>query len=98
MESALSTNKRLEAIVHGRVQGVFFRASTRDRAQALGLTGQVRNVADGTVHVIAEGSGAALEQLLHFLGDGPPHASVTKVETKWCNASDEFEQFHVLHE
>lgn len=89
--------KRLEATVSGHVQGVFFRASTRDRAQALGLRGWVRNQPDGSVHVVAEGPEAALRQLLHFLNEGPPQARVTQVEVTWRAATGEFSHFTVRH-
>ena len=68
-------------IVSGRVQGVFFRASTRDQAARLGLDGQVRNCADGSVEVIASGPTAALDELALWLAHGPPLAQVDKVET-----------------
>ncbi len=74
----------LRAIVRGRVQGVFFRESTRLRAEQLGLTGYVRNLPDRTaVEVVAEGEKTKLGELLDFLGIGPPAAKVDSVETKW---------------
>ncbi|NJL92227.1 MAG: acylphosphatase [Anaerolineae bacterium] len=62
--------ERLHALVHGRVQGVSFRATTQQTAQQLNLTGWVRNRPDGTVEVLAEGPRAALERLLTFAGRG----------------------------
>ena len=67
-------------LVSGRVQGVFFRASTRRTAEALGLTGTARNLADGRVEVVACGAEAALDALAAWLHDGPPAAQVTRVE------------------
>lgn len=67
-------------LVSGRVQGVYFRASTRERALALGIVGYARNLADGRVEVIAEGAAAALAQLEHWLHEGPPAARVDRVE------------------
>jgi len=67
-------------VVSGRVQGVFFRASTRDEAQRLGLTGHARNLADGTVEVVACGDDAALAQFERWLALGPPLAQVSRVE------------------
>lgn len=89
--------KRLAATVNGHVQGVFFRASTRDRAQTLGLTGWVANQDDGSVHVVAEGAEDTLKQLLQFLGDGPPQAHVTQVQSEWLEATGEFDRFVVHH-
>ena len=66
--------------VCGRVQGVFFRASTRDVAAQLGLTGHALNLPDGTVEVLACGSGNAVAELEAWLQDGPPMASVSSVE------------------
>jgi len=65
--------------VAGRVQGVYFRASTRQRATELGVTGHARNLADGRVEVLACGSPSAVEQLCEWLWEGPPTARVTEV-------------------
>lgn len=67
-------------IVRGRVQGVFFRASTRDEALRLGVTGHARNLDDGCVEVLACGSDVALAALEQWLQRGPPLARVTAVE------------------
>ena len=66
-------------LVTGKVQGVFFRASTRERALALGLRGRATNLADGGVEVIAEGDAAALDALAAWLHHGPPAARVESV-------------------
>ena len=65
--------------VSGRVQGVFFRASTRRKAEALGLTGYARNLPDGRVEVYACGSPAALAELELWLWEGPTAAVVSDV-------------------
>ena len=67
-------------VVSGRVQGVFFRASTRDEALRLGLTGHARNLPNGTVEVVACGDDAALAELGRWLELGPPLAQVSRVE------------------
>jgi acylphosphatase len=67
-------------LVAGRVQGVFFRASTRARATALGVPGHARNLPDGRVEVLACGSGAAVQALCDWLWHGPPAAEVTAVD------------------
>lgn len=67
-------------IVHGRVQGVFFRDSTRREALARGATGWVRNREDGTVEAHVEGSRDTVEAMLGFLEHGPPHAQVERTE------------------
>ena len=75
----------VRCLVSGRVQGVFFRASTREQAQLLGLSGHVRNLADGRVEVIASGGQAAVETLQEWLRHGPPHAQVDAVS---CEAAE----------
>jgi acylphosphatase len=90
-------DERLHARIHGRVQGVFFRAMTRRRASELGLTGWVLNRSDGTVELVAEGPRAACEQLLEFCHHGPPAARVTRVENQWLEAGGDWNQFSVRH-
>lgn len=66
-------------LVSGVVQGVFFRASTREQARRLGLRGRAINLPDGRVEVLAAGDAEALEQLALWLQHGPPHATVDAV-------------------
>ena len=66
--------------VSGRVQGVFFRASTRNVAVSLDLRGHAVNLADGAVEVRACGNAAAIDKLAAWLHEGPPKATVTSVE------------------
>lgn len=68
--------------VRGRVQGVGFRAATRQDALRLGLRGQATNLRDGSVQVIAQGDDAALDALADWLHRGPPHARVDAVSRK----------------
>jgi acylphosphatase len=68
--------------VSGRVQGVFYRASTRAQAQVLGVTGYARNLPDGSVEVLACGERAAVEALCAWLWQGPPAAEVARVEVE----------------
>ncbi len=65
--------------VTGRVQGVSFRASTRERARVLGIAGHARNLADGSVEVLADGNADALAALEEWLRQGPPGARVEAV-------------------
>lgn len=71
---------RRRVIVHGRVQGVFFRGATRERARQLGVSGWVRNRSDGTVEAVFEGSTGAVEAMLLFAHHGPEWARVDGVE------------------
>ena len=71
---------RRRAVVRGRVQGVFFRDSTRERGRAHGASGWVRNCADGSVEALLEGPRGAVERVLRFLETGPPRAAVSGVD------------------
>ncbi len=66
-------------VVSGRVQGVFYRATTRRRALELGIEGWARNLADGTVEVVASGEAGAVDELCDWLLEGPGAARVTEV-------------------
>ncbi|HEX7325750.1 MAG TPA: acylphosphatase [Rhodanobacteraceae bacterium] len=69
-------------LISGKVQGVYFRASTRDRALRLGITGYAKNLADGRVEVVAGGTPEALDALERWLQHGPPAARVAAVVRK----------------
>ena len=88
---------RLQAIVHGRVQGVNFRYYTRLQAQELGVTGYVRNKWDGTVMVVAEGERGAVEKLLKFIKVGPRGALVRRVDSQWQDPTGQFGYFEVRY-
>ncbi len=86
----------MKATVYGRVQGVFFRASTRHRARELGLTGYVRNLREReAVEVHAEGERAQLENLMEFLKTGPPGAIVEKIESAWSEYTGSYTDFKI---
>lgn len=82
MNSRPSPEAARRALVHGRVQGVWFRASAAERATALGLRGRAENRPDGSVLVVAAGDPAALERLVEWLHEGPPMARVDAVEVE----------------
>lgn len=87
--------KRLQIVVSGLVQGVWYRASTRSQAQSLGLVGAVWNRLDGRVEIIAEGLEGALQQLLVWCADGPRGARVDDLENSWSPATGEFDKFMI---
>lgn len=89
--------RRLHAVISGEVQGVFFRASTREKAQELGLTGWVRNLPTGSVEVVAEGDAGALSELLAWCHQGPELAEVSSVVPHWSTGTGEFESFTIHH-
>jgi len=76
----MSVRVACRCLVSGRVQGVFFRASTRHRAIELGVTGHARNLADGRVEVLVCGEPAAVHALCDWLWIGPPASRVASVE------------------
>lgn len=71
---------RQRVIVHGRVQGVFFRDSCRRQAVEAGVAGWVRNLDDGTVEAAFEGASEAVERLVRWCGQGPEQAEVTRMD------------------
>jgi acylphosphatase len=71
---------RKRVIVHGLVQGVFFRDATRRLAERHGVAGSVRNMTDGTVEAVFEGPTNGVEKLVAFCGEGPRGAAVERVE------------------
>ncbi|MDP2931798.1 MAG: acylphosphatase [Chloroflexota bacterium] len=85
----------LKALVHGHVQGVFFRGFVAGWAEKLGLTGYVRNLPNGTVEVLAEGDRARLEELVKHLKEGPPAAKVDRVATGWSAYTGNYRGFQV---
>lgn len=86
---------RLEATVHGRVQGVGFRWFVRREASRLGLSGWVANDPSGSVRVVAEGRTEAVEELSRLLADGPSGADVERVEAARMPASGTFQRFEI---
>ena len=87
------TQKRFEARVSGRVQGVGFRYYAERQARRLGLTGWVRNLPDGAVELIAEGDESALQQMLDWCHEGPPSAAVGGVQVQWSPALGDLTDF-----
>ncbi len=88
---------RVRAIVRGRVQGVAFRVSARHEATGLGLTGWVRNQADGSVALEAQGLRDAVDALLDWCREGPPGARVTAVDIEPRAPEDGERRFEIRH-
>ena len=72
--------ERARVRISGRVQGVFFRDSTREKAEELGLYGYVKNTPDGDVEALFEGPTGKIKEMLRWCEQGPPHASVENVD------------------
>jgi acylphosphatase len=80
---------RAHVRVRGRVQGVFFRAETRDRARSLGLAGWVRNCSDGTVEAVFEGDSERVRSMVDWCKRGPSGAYVDGVDVEWAEPEGE---------
>jgi acylphosphatase len=91
-------NERIEAIVYGRVQMVMYRDFTERKASGLQLTGEVQNLKDGTVKVIAEGTHEQLEKLIQKLHTGSVLSNVEKVDVQWLQAQDLYSKFKINYD
>lgn len=80
----------------GIVQGVFYRYSTKRKADELGLAGTVRNLPDGSVEVVCEGDEKQIERLIEWCRQGPKDAFVEKVDVQWLEASGKFTGFSIF--
>jgi len=87
--------KELHVIIHGKVQGVWFRAWACDTARELNIMGWVRNMEDGKVEGVAQGDDDQLRVFLERLYDGPPLARVTRIDSAWRNVKTPFTSFEV---
>lgn len=87
----------VRAIVTGRVQGVWFRAHTRDKARELGVTGYARNLPDGSVEIVARGEETQIEALLDWARRGPPMAEVAGVEVTETGSESDYEAFEIRY-
>ena len=88
---------RARVIIHGIVQGVFFRASTREEAIRLGVGGWVRNLSDGTVQALFEGEKKKVEAIIGWCHKGPPGARVSTVDIFWEPYKGEHKQFDIRY-
>jgi acylphosphatase len=87
----------VHVIISGRVQGVWFRATTKQKAEQLGITGWVRNTSDGCVEAILEGEEQQVKKMIEWCHEGPPLAVVNKVEIKNQNPTNGFDYFSIKH-
>jgi acylphosphatase len=91
----IPSHARIRLIVKGRVQGVYFRASTAQQARHLGLTGWVMNRHDGSVELVAEGRSDSIEELIDWCRRGPPGARVDEVDLQRREFQGEFNEFRI---
>jgi len=89
--------KRVRAKVTGRVQGVWFRASTQQKAAELGVRGYVRNMPDGSVEFVAVGPPEKVDELVEWARVGPPMARVERVELKEYEGPEDFDGFRIRY-
>jgi len=86
---------RVHVIISGRVQGVWFRASTRDKAEQLGLKGWVKNTYDGKVEAVFEGEEKQIQDMINWCYQGPPMAEVKDVEVKKQPPTSHYDGFSI---
>ena len=89
--------KRVNLKIYGRVQGVWYRASTEKVARQLGVNGWVKNNFDGSVSVVAEGEEEVLKNFINWCWQGPPSAKVERIEEQWEDYKGEFSEFKVIY-
>jgi acylphosphatase len=88
---------RVHVFISGKVQGVFFRAYTRDKALELGLKGWVRNMRDGRVEAVFEGEKDMVDEMLRWCHEGSPYASVRDVEVHLEEPAGDMRSFEVRY-
>lgn len=88
---------RAHVIISGHVQGVFFRAHTRDFARKFSVSGWVKNRHDGKVEAVFEGDDEDVISIIDWCHDGPPGARVSGVDVKWEEHKDEFKGFEITY-
>ena len=93
----MEDKKRAHVIISGRVQGVFFRMETHKAAQLYGVSGWVKNKADGTVEALFEGDKTSVDLILEWCRKGSPPAKVEKTEVNWEDYTAEFEEFNITY-
>jgi acylphosphatase len=91
----MSQTQQARFVISGRVQGVWYRASTQERAVALGLSGWVRNMPDGRVEVLAQGPADRIQALIDWCFQGPPLARVDNIEADWTDPTETLGRFSI---
>ena len=90
-------DKRAHIIIKGRVQGVLYRVSAKNKAGELGLTGNVKNLPEDTVEIIAEGPQEKLKEFVQWCWKGPEGAQVKNVAVVWYISKKQFKSFEIEH-
>ncbi|MBU1992934.1 MAG: acylphosphatase [Patescibacteria group bacterium] len=82
--------------ITGTVQGVFYRAHAKEKAQTLGITGYAKNMPDGSVEILAQGERDKIEKLIEWCSEGPDASQVDNVEAEWREPQGKPEEFEIL--
>jgi len=88
---------RVHIVVSGRVQGVFYRSETQEKAQQLGVSGWVKNLSEGRVEAVFEGERAKVEQMVEWAKKGPSGAIVNDLDLSWEEYQGEFNSFEIRY-
>jgi acylphosphatase len=92
------TMTRVHLIISGKVQGVYFRHHTLEKAMELGLKGWVKNRVDGKVEAVFEGAHEPVNEMIHWCRTGPAHANVTDVQETWEEPAGENIPFRIRYD
>ena len=90
-------NARAHIFVSGRVQGVFFRQKTKDKALTMGVYGWVQNLPDGRVEAVFEGDPVAIKKLILWCRTGPENAAVDGLEARWDETPEDIKGFSIRY-
>lgn len=90
-------NSRAHVFVSGTVQGVYFRANTREEARNRGISGWVKNLNDGRVEAVFEGEEPAIKEMIEWCHEGSPRATVEDVAVEWDDPTGEFDEFTIRY-
>ncbi len=93
----MNDHRSIVIVAHGRVQGVFYRDSTREKALELGLSGTVQNLPDGTVRIVAQGPESGIEALVQWARQGPPASSVSHLDLTYDGPTGKFDEFKIIY-
>ncbi len=88
---------RAHVLIKGRVQGVFFRANTREAARRIGVCGWVRNTPDGRVETVFEGNSADVQKMVQWCQNGSPPTRVDDIQVDWQKFTGEFDSFSIRY-
>lgn len=88
---------KVHVVISGRVQGVWFRANTKNKAEQLHVTGWVKNTSDGNVEAVFEGEERDVHEMIKWCNEGPPPANVKNVDVKTQSPSNSFDGFSIKY-